>query len=56
MRSAGHVSKREEKAFSLYTLFVLIWLHKPCEKSLLYPIVKKLPTGHLHKHDYVKRG
>ncbi len=45
MRSAGHVSTREEKAFSLHTLFVLISLHKPCEKSLLYPLVKKLPTG-----------
>lgn len=45
IRSIGCVSKREEKVFSLHTLFVLIPLHKPCEKSLLDPIVKKLPTG-----------
>ncbi len=45
MPSTGRVSKREEKARSLSMLFVLIPLYKPCEKSLLYPIVKKLPTG-----------
>ena len=47
MRSTRRVSKREEKAFSLSMLFVLIPLYKPCEKSLLYPLVKKLPTGQL---------
>jgi hypothetical protein len=47
MISAGCVSKGEEKAFSLHRLFVFILLHKPCEMSLLYPLVKKLPTGHL---------
>ena len=45
MPSTGRVSKREEKALSLSMLFVLIPLYKPCEKSLLYPLVKKLPTG-----------
>ncbi len=45
MRSAGCVSKGEEKTLSLYRLFVFIPLHKPYEKSLLYPLVKKLPTG-----------
>jgi hypothetical protein len=44
-RTTGRVSKREEKAFSLSMLFVLIPHYKPCEKSLLYPIVKKLPIG-----------
>jgi hypothetical protein len=44
MHTTGRVSKREEKAFSLSMLFVLISHYKPCEKSLLYPIVKKLPT------------
>ena len=39
MHSAGRVSKREEKAF------ILIPLYKPCEKSLLYPIVEELLTG-----------
>jgi hypothetical protein len=47
IRSTGCVSKREEKVFSLHTLFVLVPLHKPCEKSLLYPFAKKLLTGHL---------
>jgi hypothetical protein len=46
MPSPGRVSKREEKALSLSRLFVLIPLYKPGEKSLLYPLVKKLPTGH----------
>jgi len=45
MPSPGRVSKREEKALSLSLLFVLIPLYKPGEKSLLYPLVKKLPTG-----------
>jgi len=45
MPSPGRVSKREEKALSLCLLFVLIPLYKPGEKSLLYPLVKKLPTG-----------
>ena len=35
MRSTGGVSKHEEKALSLYMLFVLIPLDKPCEKGLL---------------------
>ncbi len=47
MRSAGCVSKSEEKALSLHRLFVFIPLHKPCEKNLLYPIVKKLLKGQL---------
>jgi hypothetical protein len=47
MRTTGRVSKREEKAFFLSMLFVLIPRYKPCEKSLLYPIVKKLTTGRL---------
>jgi hypothetical protein len=41
MRSAGRVSKREEKAFILSMLFVLIPHCKPCEKKLLYPMDKK---------------
>jgi hypothetical protein len=47
MRTTGCVSKREEKAFSLSMLFVLIPHYKPCEKRLLYPLVKKLLTGQL---------
>jgi len=47
MRSAGRVSKREEKALPFSIRFVLIPLSKACEKSLLSPLVKKLPTGHL---------
>ena len=47
MRTTGCVSKREEKAFSLSLLFVLIPHYKPCEKRLLYPLVKKLPTGQM---------
>ena len=49
MRSTRRVSKREEKALSLCMLFVLIPHYKPCEKSLLYSFVKKLPTGPLLK-------
>jgi hypothetical protein len=45
MSTTGRVSKREEKALSLSMLFVLIPLYRPCEKSLLYPLVKKRPTG-----------
>jgi hypothetical protein len=47
MRSASRVRKREGKVPSLHTLFVLIPLHKPREKILLSPTVKKLPTGQL---------
>jgi len=56
MRSASGVSKREEKGLSLHTLFVLIPLHKTCEKSLLYPLVKKLPTGQMGDLAWKKRG
>jgi hypothetical protein len=52
MPSPGRVSKREEKALSLSLLFVLIPLYKPGEKSLLYPLVKKLPTGLCVKRHY----
>jgi hypothetical protein len=37
-------------------LFVIIPLYKPCEKSLLYPLVKKLPTGQLRKHEQACSG
>jgi len=39
------MSKREEKTLSPYMSFILIPLYKPCEKGLLYPLVKKLPTA-----------
>jgi hypothetical protein len=54
MHTTGCVSKREEKAFSLSLLFVLIPHYKPCEKRLLYPLVKKLPTGQLIQLSRIK--
>ena len=57
MRTTGRVRKREEKAFSPSMLFVLIPLYKPCEKSLLYPMDKKLPTGQkMQKCKHTKIG
>jgi len=40
-----------EKGPHLPMPFVLVPLHKPCEKSLLYPIVRKLLTGQLLMHE-----
>jgi hypothetical protein len=45
MRSEGRVSQREKKALSLSNAVHLIPLYTLCEKKLLHPIVKKLPTG-----------
>jgi hypothetical protein len=40
----GKESKRKRHSPSPM-LFVLIPLYTACEKKLLYPLVKKLPTG-----------
>jgi hypothetical protein len=55
MRSAGRVNRWEKKALFLHSLFVLSLLYKPCGKSLLYPLVKKLPTGHKFTTDSRKK-
>ena len=47
MRSGGYLNAREEVAISLHVLFAIIALYKPSQGSLLYPFVKKLPTGQL---------
>jgi hypothetical protein len=45
MRTTGRVNQQEEKALSLFMLFVLIPRYTLCEKRLCYPLVTKRPTG-----------
>ena len=56
MCSASDVRKQEEKNLSLPMMFVLVPLHKPYEKSMLSPLVKKLPVGPLRQEYLMEIG
>ncbi len=46
MRLRGRGSQREEEAHGEHVLYAFIWLHRPSERTLVYPLVKKLLKGY----------